>query len=122
MSEWIDVCRVDDLEATGAYGFAHGEGAWPLPGFVVRGDDGVHAYENRCPHAGHRLDWAAHRFMDRARSRILCASHGAVFEPASGVCVGGPCPGERLRRLPARVTGDGRVQVDVAGWRWERPG
>ena len=30
------ICRLDDLEESGARGFAIGGGAWPLRGFVVR--------------------------------------------------------------------------------------
>lgn len=120
MPEWRDVCALTALSNTDSAGFAVGKGDWPLPGFVVRHGDTLRAYENRCPHAGHRLDWVPGRFLDRDRQHIMCASHGAVFEPLSGVCVGGPCPGAQLKSLPVRCTPDGRVQVDVEGWSWDR--
>ncbi len=120
MAVWHDVCALADVPDRGSTGFEVGEGDWPLSGFIVRQGDALRAYENRCPHAGHRLDWVPGRFLDRARTHILCASHGAVFEPLSGVCVGGPCPGALLKSLPVRCTPEGRVQVDVEGWSWDR--
>jgi nitrite reductase/ring-hydroxylating ferredoxin subunit len=36
---------------------------------------------------------------------LVCANHGAKFEPHTGVCVGGPCVGKRLQ-LVAEMTGD----------------
>jgi nitrite reductase/ring-hydroxylating ferredoxin subunit len=30
---------------------------------------------------------------------IRCLSHGAKFEPDTGACVAGPCPGQYLQRL-----------------------
>jgi nitrite reductase/ring-hydroxylating ferredoxin subunit len=120
MAQWVDVCALEAIADPGSRGFAVGEGDWPLQGFLVRRGGRVYAYENRCPHAGHPLNWVAHRFLDREGRRILCASHGAVFEPDSGLCVGGPCPGARLKSLPVRLGSSGqRVEVDVEGWRWE---
>ena len=34
---------------------------------------------------------------------ILCASHGALFEKATGLCVAGPCAGHYLRAVPLKV-------------------
>ena len=113
MSEWVSVCALAVLDDPGAHGFSHGDGAWPLHGFVVRTGGELHAWVNRCPHAGHRLDWAPHRFLTRDRRLVMCASHGAVFEPHTGLCVGGPCPGARLTRLPVRVNTAGNVEVEM---------
>jgi nitrite reductase/ring-hydroxylating ferredoxin subunit len=106
-----DVCSLASLDDPGSVGFSLGEGDWPLRGFLVRRGDRVAAYVNRCPHAGHPLDWIEGRFLTRDRQRILCASHGAEFELATGLCVAGPCPGRRLTPLPLRIDGHGIVQV-----------
>ncbi len=37
---------------------------------------------------------------------IICATHGAVFDPPTGRCTAGPCVGDALRRLPLRREGD----------------
>jgi len=41
----------------------------------------------------------------------MCYTHGALYEPATGLCIAGPCKGEALYRLPVRVD-DGDVLVD----------
>lgn len=68
-------------------------------GFVVRHRGRACAYVNQCPHAGTELDWQAGEFFDIAGLYLVCATHGALFEPDSGVCVAGPCRGASLRRL-----------------------
>jgi len=119
MASWLDVCPQAALEDPGARGFQAGAGDWPLQGLVVQRAGRLHAYENRCPHAGHALNWLPDRFLTRDGSQLLCASHGALFEPHSGLCIAGPCPGARLKALPVRVSAQGMVQVDIEGWRWE---
>jgi nitrite reductase/ring-hydroxylating ferredoxin subunit len=42
-------------------------------------------------------------FLTPDGSLILCSSHGALFEIATGLCVGGPCLGRSLRRVPVRI-------------------
>ncbi len=68
--------------------------------FAVRYRGRVVAYLNRCAHVAMELDWVAGQFFDSDREMLLCATHGAAYEPADGHCVGGPCAGRGgLRRL-----------------------
>jgi nitrite reductase/ring-hydroxylating ferredoxin subunit len=97
------LCRVADVERHGACAFRVGGGEWPLRGFVVRAGTELRAYVNRCPHAGHALDLIPGRFLTADGALILCASHGALFEKSTGLCVAGPCPGRSLRTLPLEV-------------------
>jgi nitrite reductase/ring-hydroxylating ferredoxin subunit len=97
------ICRLDDIEVSGARGFAIGSGDWPLRGFVVRVNDDVRGFINHCPHAGHPLNLRPHRFLTADSSLILCSSHGALFEKATGLCVAGPCAGQYLRAVPLKV-------------------
>ncbi len=97
------ICRLDDVDRSGARGFAMGSGDWPLRGFVVRVNDEVRGYINRCPHAGHPLNLRPHRFLTPDSTMILCSSHGALFEKLTGLCVAGPCAGQALRPLPLKV-------------------
>jgi nitrite reductase/ring-hydroxylating ferredoxin subunit len=110
------LCSLADLESTGSHGFAVGEGDWPLRGFVVKAGAGVAAYVNYCPHAGHPLNIRPNRFLTPDRSLILCCSHGALFTRDDGLCVAGPCQGQRLTTIPVEVI-DGYVllgaDVDV---------
>jgi nitrite reductase/ring-hydroxylating ferredoxin subunit len=97
------ICRVEDLELHGARAFTIGGGDWPLRGFVVRTGRGVQGYVNRCPHAGHPLNLLPGRFLSADGALILCTSHGALFEKATGYCVAGPCAGRALTPLALDV-------------------
>jgi nitrite reductase/ring-hydroxylating ferredoxin subunit len=77
-------------------------------GFAVRYLGTVHGYVNRCPHQGTELDWQPGEFFEEAGIYLVCSTHGALFEPASGRCVAGPCRGASLEPLPLREQ-DGQV-------------
>jgi nitrite reductase/ring-hydroxylating ferredoxin subunit len=72
-------------------------------GFVVRVENEVYGYVDRCPHAGLPLAVTADRYLTREGDLILCGSHGALFRLGSGACVAGPCAGQSLWRWPVRV-------------------
>lgn len=97
------LCAVADLGDPGSRAFTIGRGDWPLRGLVVQRHGTVHAYVNRCPHAGHPLNLRPHEFLTPDRSLIVCNSHGAVFEMSTGLCVSGPCAGAKLRPVPIEV-------------------
>ena len=73
----------------------------PTSVFFVRFQGRVYGYVNRCAHVGVELDWEG-SFFTRAGNQIMCARHGAVYEPDTGLCVGGPCRAGRLK--PVAVT------------------
>jgi nitrite reductase/ring-hydroxylating ferredoxin subunit len=98
------------MSRPGARGFTVGRGDWPLRGFVVRENDNVWGYVNRCPHAGRQLNFMPDRFLLPDGSLIQCIAHGALFEKDTGECVAGPCVGEQLRRIPVQVVA-GAVQL-----------
>lgn len=64
-----------------------------LPAFVIRYRERVYAYLNRCAHRSTELDWVPGRFFDRDVRYLMCATHGALYEPQTGGCAGGPCGG-----------------------------
>lgn len=97
------LCRVADVDQHGACAFRLGGGDWPLRGFVVRTGGQLRAYVNRCPHAGHPLDLIPGRFLTADGTLILCASHGALFEKSTGLCVAGPCAGRALSPVALEV-------------------
>lgn len=75
----------------------------PVTLFFVRYQGRVHGYVNRCAHVGVELDWE-NSFFTRAGDLIMCARHGATYEPDTGVCVGGPCKGGRLTPVDVEET------------------
>lgn len=67
---------------------------------VVQQADCWRVYANICPHRRLPLDRGG-EVMVTAESRLLvCANHGARFDPLTGACVAGPCVGKQLRRVP----------------------
>jgi nitrite reductase/ring-hydroxylating ferredoxin subunit len=70
-----------------------------LPAFAIRWHGRVHAYVNACPHQRSELDWTPGVFFDADSSYLVCATHGALFEPDSGYCVTGPCVGGALTKV-----------------------
>ena len=97
------LCSVAELDETGSRGFAVGEGDWPLRGFIVKTADGITAFVNYCPHAGHPLNFRPNRFLTPDRNLILCSSHGALFARDNGLCIAGPCAGQSLTSVPVEV-------------------
>jgi nitrite reductase/ring-hydroxylating ferredoxin subunit len=104
------LCRLEEIPDGGAKGFAPPDGGFTGLFAVRRGND-VFVYINSCPHIGVPLDWAPDRFMTADGGRIQCATHGAEFGIADGVCVRGPCLGDRLEGVMIQIN-DGAVLVD----------
>jgi nitrite reductase/ring-hydroxylating ferredoxin subunit len=76
--------------------------------FVVRYRGKAYAYLNRCAHRFVELDWEPGRFFDFSSQYLVCATHGALYEPDTGHCAAGPCRGAKLVPL-AVVEADGAV-------------
>jgi nitrite reductase/ring-hydroxylating ferredoxin subunit len=69
-------------------------------GFVIRFDNKPYAYVNQCAHVSVELDWQEGEFFTPDKELLICATHGASYEPDTGYCVYGPCKGKRLQSLP----------------------
>lgn len=78
-----------------------------LPAFVVRFDGVARAYLNQCAHTPIELDWNPGEFFDDSRLYLICATHGALYAPENGRCLGGRCRGHGgLRPLQVREIDD----------------
>lgn len=79
--------------------------------FFVRYGGEVYGYLNRCAHVPMELDWVEGQFFESSGLYLMCATHGAIYQPDTGKCVGGPCRGGRLRpvRVEERDTPEGRT-------------
>jgi nitrite reductase/ring-hydroxylating ferredoxin subunit len=94
------------LEERGkAWGWDVLEYGRPVRAFALRFDGTVRAYLNRCAHVPAEMDWQPGEFLDSDKRFILCAIHGATYEPAGGRCVGGPCGRGRLTALRTEERG-----------------
>jgi nitrite reductase/ring-hydroxylating ferredoxin subunit len=76
--------------------------------FAVNYDGQLFAYVNRCRHVPMTMDWVENQFLTEDGRYILCATHGAAYEPNTGECIFGPPCGKFLDRVPLTVE-DGRV-------------
>lgn len=54
------------------------------------------AYRNRCAHVAFDLDMGTGEFWSAKLGRIYCRTHGACYEPRTGICDRGPCVGRGL--------------------------
>jgi len=82
-----------------------------VPAFAVRHQGGVYAYLNRCAHVQMELDWQPGEFFEPDAEYLICATHGALYDPATGACRGGACAGHGGLRPIQLVERDRRV-----GW------
>ncbi|MCD9118588.1 MULTISPECIES: Rieske 2Fe-2S domain-containing protein [Pseudomonas] len=114
----IALCRLDELVEGQARGFDPlGSGKDSV--FALRHGGEVRVYRNSCPHLEVRLEYRKDRFLSVDGSQIVCYAHGARFLPDSGLCVYGPCLGERLTALKWQAQADWLVleadQLEACG-------
>jgi nitrite reductase/ring-hydroxylating ferredoxin subunit len=103
------LCDANALEECGdAVTFKVMEWGRSAPAFVVRFDNVAVGYLNRCAHVPSELDWQPGKFWDMDKRFIICAVHGALYDPPNGQCVSGPCPGAKLEAIPLSEK-DGKV-------------
>ena len=107
----MDLCHASDLADGESRGFdPHGSGRDTL--FLVRRGERVNAWLDSCPHEpGTPMAWRRHAYLNAARDRIVCHAHGAQFDLDSGVCLLGPCLGQRLTPVDVQLSSDGRVHL-----------
>ena len=98
IQEEIPLCGLDDLEDRCAMELIIEERQL----FAVRQDDSIFAYWNLCPHRNSPLNWVPNQFLAVENQLIQCALHGALFEIDTGLCIAGPCNGDRLQPVELR--------------------
>ena len=94
------LCRSEELDVGGAgLRFEVQKDGEKRSAFAVRSTAGISAFLNRCGHRDLELDWSPGEFFDLDARLLICATHGALYDPQSGACKGGPCNGVGLRPL-----------------------
>ena len=96
------LCALAEIADPGAKGFRFRSGDRLFAGFVLRQGDRATGFIDSCPHARWPLAAFDDRYLTRDGGHILCAGHGALFT-LDGICVAGPCAGDRLTRWPVTV-------------------
>ena len=105
------VAKVKELPPGGVKKFWLICDKYRVDAFLVNDQGNFYAYVNRCRHMPTPLDFMRDQFLSEDQRHLMCYTHGALYEPATGLCIAGPCKGEALYRLPVRVDG-GDVLVD----------
>jgi nitrite reductase/ring-hydroxylating ferredoxin subunit len=100
------VCTLKDLKILESYGWEKDINGTPIQCFLIHHEKKVYSYLNRCPHTGVNLDWVTNQFLDHSKKLIQCATHGAIFDIKDGVCLRGPCLGDRLQIIENVVIED----------------
>lgn len=108
------VGAVGEIEHGKSKKFTLRRGQRELEALVVNFEGQHFAYINRCPHTGITLDWVNNQFFSSDNRYIMCATHGAVFEPPTGECIWGPCVGLSLQSVPVEIE-EGRIYARLPG-------
>ncbi len=85
----------------------------PIEAIVLHAEGALKVYLNRCLHLPIPLDGGSGEVLAPDRTHLRCGTHGALYRPADGLCVLGPCKGASLEALAFRV--------DEDGWLWITP-
>lgn len=108
------VGEVGELARGKSKKFTLRRGQRDLEALLVNYEGNYFAYINRCPHTGITLDWVNNQFFSSDNRYLMCATHGAVFEPPTGECVWGPCFGLSLQSVPIAIDA-GRIYATLPG-------
>ena len=73
--------------------------------FLINFHGEFHAYVNRCRHVPMPMDWVDNQFFAEEGRYLMCQTHNAYYEPASGECIAGPSSacGKLLYRVPLEI-------------------
>lgn len=94
----IPLCNASDLvDSAQAVPFDVVYSGQTCRGFAIRYEGQAHAYLNRCAHVPMEMDYQPNRFFDDSGQWLVCATHGAIYQPDTGECRGGPCSGHLVK-------------------------
>ena len=74
-----------------------------IEAFVFAHEGEVFAYTNQCRHIPLPMDWIDGQFFSVDGKYLVCANHGALYEPTTGECIWGPCVGAWLKKVPLEI-------------------
>lgn len=110
------LCASGDIDEKGrGFRFAVSLGERVLPAFAIRYDGKVHAYLNQCAHQSVELDWRHGEFFDADKRFLVCATHGALYQPDTGACAWGRCAGRGLVQLETEERGQEVILISENG-------
>ena len=105
---------VEELKQQRSRKFRYCEEGIHREAFLAWFNDQVVCYQNVCRHIPITLDYGDGRFFNTEGTRFVCQTHGATYEPLSGLCIAGPCVGASLKKLVIDVI-DGEIWFQEPG-------
>lgn len=102
----------------GAVGFVYEQDTRKFHGLVAEKQGKYYAYQNRCQHVSVTLDLEDDDFFSEDRKYFQCSLHGATYIIETGECIGGPCVGAFLKKLPLKEQGSELI-VEVPSFQEE---
>lgn len=97
------LCALSDIEDGCAKEFSYRSGSDIHDIFLQRKGRDIYGFVNVCPHTGTPLNMEEGGFMEKSGRYLMCHTHGALFQLDDGLCVAGPCNGEKLKAVDVKV-------------------
>ncbi len=110
-SRRILLARVEELPPGTTKKFTFDSNGRKTEAFLANFRGELLAFVNRCVHLPITLDLDDNDFFTCDAKLFVCKTHGSVYEPRAGKCVGGPGQGKSLDRLPL-VVDAGAIYLD----------
>lgn len=107
------LCNNQHIAENGARGFSLDIEQGKFEVFLVKHNDIVYAYKNKCPHLGIPLNWQPGEFLSIEQSHLQCSTHGALFNIDDGYCIAGPCASESLISLDLEQRDDDELWLQL---------
>lgn len=99
------ICSGEHLQDGQSLKFWVSRGSEQFEAFLVRHQGGYYAWKNECAHIALPLDFGDNDFFTIDSRYLICKTHAAMYEPATGECVAGPCLGRPLIPVEVEVCG-----------------
>src|SRR5437870_1968857 len=107
----IPIARVEDLRRQQSIKFKFRRDGIRRDGFAALFQEQIIVYENLCRHLPVSIDYGDNRFFTGDGKNIICQTHGAIYDPSSGLCTQEPCEGASLFKIPFELK-DGQIWID----------
>lgn len=99
------ICGTDQLRDGQSVKFRVLRGTERFEAFLVRHEGRFHAWKNECAHLPLPLDLDDNDFFTIDQRHLICKTHAATFEPATGEGISGPGLGRSLTSVEIEIRG-----------------
>ena len=108
----ILVAHTDELPLGATRKFSFARNGRQVPAFVANCQGRIVAYVNECVHLPISIDLDDNDFFTCDGLFFVCKTHGSVYDPSAGRCIGGPGQGKSLEQLPL-VVESGAIYLEL---------